>query len=384
MKKINYLITYNYHPEYVGVGKYAYETIEGLKKYKRYFRVLTTQPHYPDKDLFSHYKKINNIKRMNILFGNSFVSRFINYFRFMYFVDNNIDYNQTKLIVLFVPSIAPLIKLIHKKKKFNFDLIVYFQDIETNFLSRFNFINKCINKFFLKYCNHANAIITISDGMKKFLEQYTLTPVHKIYNWFSYDEVILKKKNEIFDFLKISEQMHIIMISLNYGSKINYELIIKILREYKNNEKIIFLFVGNGKFKKKFQNNLNLQNLTNAILLDHLNIQNYLSIIRYSSCNLLINLPNLDNTVYPSRLTSILGVGGNAVYIDGHGSDFYNHVKEYPKIGTCVKDEIFLIKDTISLYLDKRNKVNHDALKFSKIYLNQSLSIKKLENIFFN
>lgn len=384
MKNKNYLITYNYYPEFVGVGKYVYELINGLIKLKKKFQIITTEPHYPNKNLYKNKFELDNTKRMQIFFDNSFISRLINYFRFINFIKINLNLNDTKLIVLVVPSIAPLIYLVSQKKKYNFKLVVYFQDIETNFFSRFKFLNNIINKFLLSYCDKCDEVITISQGMKNFLEEYTISKVHKVYNWFSYKNITLKNKSYLSKILKIKNNDKIVMVSLNYGKKINYELIIKILLNFKSDNNVKFVFVGDGKMKKIFEKRINNLKLHNAILLNHLDIINYLSLIRYSECNLLVNLPKLDDTVYPSRLTSILGVGGKVIFIDGVNSDFYTHTKSDPNIGICVSSNLKLIKKSIQYYINDKSLINNAALNFAKKYLDQDKSIKKLHTIFFN
>ena len=220
--------------------------------------------------------------------------------------------------------------------------------------------------------------------MKNYLKNYTTSKIHKVYNWFSYTNITLKNKSHLLKILNIKNSDKIISVSLNYGRKINYKLILKILLNFKKNNNIKFLFVGDGKLKKSFENMIKSSNLHNAILLSHLDISNYLTLLRYSECNLLVNLPKLDDTVYPSRLTSILGVGGNVIFIDGNKSDFYYHTKLYPNIGICINSDLRLINKSIWYYVNKKNLINKVALQFSKHYLDQDLSIKKLDKIFFN
>ena len=195
---------------------------------------------------------------------------------------------------------------------------------ETHFIYR---MWESINR---KVFNRADAIFTLSDGMKSLLSKYTDSAKIKIiYNWSSKSNLKPLDKN-LNPFIKEYglQNKFVVMYSGNIGYTHNVELLLELAIKFKHDASIHFMIIGDGGKKTDLINTANQNGLTNCTFLDWQPVEK----IRYSLAAADLSVVTLtEETAFvsvPSKTYNLLAVGSPLLCIAPKKSEIAKLVNE--------------------------------------------------------
>ena len=134
---------------------------------------------------------------------------------------------------------------------------------------------------------------------------------------------------------KIPLNSIVAMYGGNMGKPQGIDFVIKVLKKFKNNEKIFFLLVGRGTEKLKLESVVLKSNMQNILILDHLPREDYERMLKASDLGLIFldyrfSIPN-----FPSRVLSYFEYKIPVIAAVDSNNDFVNMIEE-SKAGHCV------------------------------------------------
>jgi colanic acid biosynthesis glycosyl transferase WcaI len=358
MKKRLLLISYNFYPEPTGIGKYNGEMISWFVSQGYDCTVITSYPYYPHWKVQEPYfkkrfwytveKSVNResggslqiyrcpqyvpskpsgLKRI-ILDLSFFISASIPLLRLL--ITKKIDY-----VLTIAPSFQiGLLGVIFRKVQ-STKFLYHIQDLQIEAAQDLKMIKSknVVNVLFRieKYIlNRADTISTISPGMVKKVKSKTNKDVVLFPNWTDTnsfypvaDKTNLKKQ---FSYLPSDK---IVLYSGAIGEKQGIDAILTIADQLRNITHLKFIICGSGPYKKELQNmadQLKLKNVNFMPLQDHSKFNDFLNL---ADVHLVIQKASASDLVMPSKLTTILSVGGVAIITANAGSGLHNLVKEH-------------------------------------------------------
>lgn len=367
MKKRILLISYNYHPEPTGIGKYNGEMIGWFVNQGYDCTVITTYPYYPYwKVQEPYYKK-----------------------RFWYSVEENTGGNskgKLKIIrcPLYVPeqpsglkrilldlsfqisALFPLIGLI-LRRKFDFiitvapsfqqgllgviykkirggKLIYHIQDMQIEAARDLNMIkSNALIKFLFgieKYIFKQSAIVSsISDGMVEKIQQKAKKEVFLFPNWTDTRLFYpIKNRSEIKKEFGYKPTDKIVLYSGSIGEKQGLDAILHAANDLRGVNNLKFIICGSGPYKKELQKMAANLNLSNVDFLATQPFEKFNNFLNLADLHLIIQKASASDLVMPSKLTTILSVGGVPLITANEGSGLYTLVKEH-NVGLIVEAE---------------------------------------------
>ena len=367
MKKRLLLISYNFYPEPTGIGKYNGEMISWFVSKGYDCTVITSYPYYPYwKVQEPYYKK-----------------------RFWYTVEESVDSKSggslrvyrcpqyvpakpsgVKRIILdltfFLSAALPLLRLVFSKKidyvltiapsfqigllgvlfkKFQRSKFLYhIQDLQIEAAQDLKMIKsakviKLLFKIENYILNRSDVVSTISPGMVRKVKSKTKNDVLLFPNWTDTNSFYpIKNKTNLKKEFSYLPSDKIVLYSGAIGEKQGLDSILNIADQLRNVTDLKFIICGSGPYKKELQNladQLKLQNVNFMPLQDHSKFNDFLNL---ADVHLVIQKASASDLVMPSKLTTILAVGGLAIITANPGSGLYSLVKEH-NIGVLAEAE---------------------------------------------
>lgn len=408
-KKRILLIGYNYAPEPTGIGKYSGEMMHWLANEGYTCGVITAYPYYPYWKVQEPFNKkkywYSKQKKMYASGGSTTIYRCP-----MYIPEEPSGLKRICLDISFMASaFFRIIPLFFGKKyhaiitvvpSFQFGLLGYFykaftgskllyhiQDMQIEAAQDLNMITSkplinsllSIERFIFK---KSDIISTISEKMVQKVEEKTKKNVVLFPNWtdtnfFSpiTDTSILKKEFGFKDTDKI------ILYSGAIGEKQGLEAIIYAAENYKNEEHFKFVICGSGPYKEKLQNLSNDLDLTNVVFFPLQPMEKFNQFLNSADVHLVIQKAKASDLVMPSKLTTILSVGGVALITANPDSGLYTLINKYD-MGVLVAAESQKalnegIGEALSTNLRKQYKEN--ARKYAEDFLEINSVMKTYE-----
>lgn len=366
MNKRILLIGYNFTPEPTGIGKYSGEMIEWLAKKGYDCSVITTYPYYPYwkvqepyfKDRFWYKKEVINYdsegkitiyrcpmyvpqsptgsKRM-LLDVSFMLSSFLMLFKM--FFQKKFD-----VVITVVPSFQfGLLGCFYKIFK-GAKLVYHIQDMQIEAAQDLKMIQSealiktlfKVEKYILK---RSDIITSISEKMVAKIEEKASKKVFLFPNWSNtqFFKPIEDKQALKIDF-GFSLTDKIILYSGAIGEKQGLEAIIEAAEVYKSESHIKFLICGSGPYKENLQNLAKHKQLNNVIFFPLQPMEKFNQFLNMADVHLVIQKAKASDLVMPSKLTTILSVGGLALITANEDTGLYSLVEKY-KMGILVKAE---------------------------------------------
>jgi len=367
MKKRLLLISYNFYPEPTGIGKYNGEMISWFVSKGYDCTVITSYPYYPYWKIQEPYFKK----------------------RFWYTIEESVDSKSggslriyrcpqyvpakpsgVKRIILdltfFFSAALPLLRLLFSKKidyvltiapsfqigllgvffrKFQRSKFLYhIQDLQIEAAQDLKMIKspKVINLLFKienYILNRSDLISTISPGMVKKVKSKTKNDVLLFPNWTDTNSFYpIKNKTNLKKEFSYQPSDKIVLYSGAIGEKQGLDAILNIADQLRNVTDLKFIICGSGPYKKELQNlagQLKLQNVNFMPLQDHSKFNDFLNL---ADIHLVIQKASASDLVMPSKLTTILAVGGLAIITANPGSGLYSLVEDH-NIGVLAEAE---------------------------------------------
>ena len=399
MKEKVLLIGYNFHPELTGIGKYSGEKIDWLLKQGHDCTVITSYPYYPHWKVQAPYtgnrfwfktEKIKGLKGE----GDLIIHRCPQYvpssptgFKRM-FLEFTFTVSAFLKILQLLPgkkfdvviNIAPsfqtgLLGALYKKIR-GAKLVYHIQDMQIEAAKELGMIKSetilnalySIERFIFK---RANIISSISEGMVDKIQLKAGRSVSLFPNW-----VDTKKffPNEYKLLLKarfgFKAADRVILYSGAVGEKQGLEVILKIADDLKSDPTLKFIICGSGPYKSLLQKMARELVLKNIRFLPLQSSEDFNAFLNMADVHLVIQKSSAGDLVMPSKLTTIMAVGGVAVITANEGSTLFSVVNKY-QMGIVVEAENkdALTKGILKALSSDRQILQDNARKYAKEFL---------------
>ncbi len=406
------LIGGNYYPEPTGIGKYSGEMMDWFSTNGYDCSVITTFPYYPQWKIqqpyergASWYKKEVRTPGENAIPINitrcphyipaspSGLTRMISDFSFFFsafFVVLRLFFTKKHNYVITVaPSFSlGLLGILYKTVK-GAKFIYHVQDLQIDAARDLQIIKSealikalfAIETYILK---RADFISTISDGMINKISRKVNKEIILFQNWV--DTTRFKpelNKAEIKTGYGFLPTDILFLYSGAIGVKQGLEAILHSAKFYEGNNRIKFIICGSGPYKETLEKLKNQLNLANVIFLPLKPIDELNRFLNLADFHLVIQKSNAGDLLLPSKLTTILAVGGISIVTANPGTSLYTIVNTN-KIGIIAEpDNQSALNNAIKTALtriDENQSISHNA----RTYAVEQLSTNNILHKFIN
>ncbi len=411
MKKRVLLVSGNYFPEPTGIGKYNKEMTDWMADNGFDCTVISTYPYYPfwkvqepytnrrhwySKETLAtakgntitvyrcpHYvpKKPTGRRRIALDFSFS-ISVFFQILRLM-------GRKKFDVVITVVPPMPlGLLSVLYKKMK-KAKFVYHIQDLQIEAARDLQLIKSKsairalfrIEKFIIK---NADTVSSISKGMiHKIKEKTDNKEVVFFPNWadlnFFYP---MNNKAELKKEFGFTSNDTIILYSGSIGEKQGLEAILKAAKAYQEGN-VKFLICGSGPYQQKLQQMATEKNLFNVIFFPLQPIDKFNRFLNMADAHLIIQKINTSDLVMPSKLTTILAVGGLSVITANYDSSLYSMITEH-QIGILAEAETdeALMKAIFVAIHDDNSRIRNNARRYAEEYLSiDSVMHRYVENL---
>lgn len=359
----------NYFPEPIGIGKYNGEMIDMLAREGHRCTVVTSYPYYPQWKVQQPYaeKPLWFKKEMKLAAGGN-ESPAIEVFRCPQYIPATPTGKKRMLLDLtfFVSAFLLIIRLIIRKR---YDLVIvvapcfqlgllgilykklksakflyHIQDLQIDVAKDLRMIRskKAIalllkaEKYILK---NADIISSISPGMIRKIKDKCNKDVVLFPNWVDTSQYFpLTEREALKKEFNFSPTDKIVLYSGAIGEKQGLENIIHIAKSLEHFTNLKFVICGSGPYRDtlhKLQKNLSLKNIVFLQLQPPDKLNHFLNM---ADIHLVLQKSNASDLVMPSKLTTILSVGGVSIITANKNSSLYQLV-DANKMGVLVEPD---------------------------------------------
>lgn len=393
------LIGYNFSPEPTGIGKYSGEMVKWLVNKGYDCVVVTTYPYYP-------YWKVQEPYFKKRFWFSKEIENFdsggrITIYRCPMYVPKIPSGKKRILLDLsfMISASIQLLNLLFRKKcnvaitvvpSFQFGFLGYFykilkkaktvyhiQDMQIEAAQDLNMISskKVINqlykaeKFIFK---KTDIISTISEKMVTKVQAKAKKDIFLFPNWS--DTKFFKPLAETHKLKKdfgLEETDKVVLYSGAIGEKQGLESIVFAAKKFKEHAYIKFIICGTGPYKEKLQLLAQKWELQNIKFFPLQPFDKFNAFLNMADVHLVIQKAKASDLVMPSKLTTILSVGGLALITANQDSGLYTLTKKYD-MGILVEAESQddLNKGILlALNTNERLKIMKNARKYAEKYL---------------
>lgn len=221
-------------------------------------------------------------------------------------------------------------KLIYNIQDFNPE-----QTMAVNY-SKNKLVLKAMMMFDKMSCKKADLVITVGRDMQETLKKrFANSNVPNnivINNWMNEKEVYPLKKSDknIQDFKKKYnlEDKFIIMYSGNIGLYYDLENIIKIIKDYKDNNEVAFAIVGDGAIKKELEIYCKENMMDNVIFIPYQNKKDLIYSLNSADVHLVTNAKGIKGVSVPSKIYGCLATNVPILGILESGSEAWKIIED--------------------------------------------------------
>ena len=366
------VISQVFYPDSSSVGQHMYDLARKLVLENNQVTVITANhDHNNFEKKYKSHEIINGIEVIrigNLVGDKKLISiRIINQIFFtLYSLILSLTYNYNKLILTTNPAFSSLIgclvKIIRRKKIFfwvmdiNPDQAEITGQVKNKFLINiFNFFNKCILK-------HSDQVITLDKYMKKTLLNKKYADIKIIPPWPHIKNKIVndKKINNLKIKLKIKNKF-IVMYSGNITNVHPLNTLIGVAKKFKFNKKFVFLFIGEGNYKKKIIQFKKKFNLNNIILHTYFPLENIDISLSMADLHVVSMGNNMVGIVHPCKIYNIINLYKPILYLGPKKSHIGDLMKIHKNIFHAKHDDAkTVMKLLYKLQLKGTNRISYN------------------------
>jgi colanic acid biosynthesis glycosyl transferase WcaI len=388
----------NYSPELTGIGKYTSEMATWPAKQQHDVEVVTALPYYPEWNIHESYKgkgwtteiiegvkvhrcplyvpkNITSLKR--ILHEISFLVALI-----PFFIRTLFQKKFDAVICVSPPfhlGFLPLVYCWIRRSK----LISHIQDLQVDAAKDLGMIKSnfalgimlSAEKFLFR---HSSLVSTISVGMKQKIADKGI-PSSKIKlfpNWVD-EKVIypMPREESLRAELGLDNEVKIVLYSGNLGEKQGLEILIEVAEAFRTRHDVLFVIVGSGGAKANLLRLVKEADLQNIVFLPLQPYEKLSALLAIGDLHLILQKKSASDLVLPSKLTSILAVGGCPVVTAVPNTTLFDVISQN-RLGILVEPES---ADALVEALDKALSQDLAQLKFNaRNYAEAHLSKKSI------
>lgn len=355
MKRRVLLIGYNFYPEPTGIGKYSGEMIGWLAQNGYECEVITSYPYYPQWKVqgeyskkkykysseFQHYGEVKVKVNRCPMYVPSVPSGFKRILLDLTFLisacfmlipllfQRKFDYVITVVPCFQFGLLGVLYKKLRKAK-----LLYHIQDLQIEAARDLNMITSptLINTLFKleKYIlNESDVISSISEGMVRKIKIKAKKDVHLFANWTDCKAFFpINNRWELKEEFGFKQTDKIILYSGAIGEKQGLEAILYAAKAMQKEKSFKFIICGSGPYKDKLCSLSQKLGLNNLVFFPLQPTECFNKFLNMADVHLIVQKATAGDLVMPSKLTTVLGVGGVAVITAKQGTGLHTLIEQ--------------------------------------------------------
>lgn len=401
------LIVYgiNFAPELTGIGKYTSDMVDWLVEKNVKCTVITTFPYYPywqvqkpysgffykkevaNNGLLTIYrcpiyvpKKVSGFNR--ILHEASFL--FSSFFVFFYLLFKP---KISNIFCVAPPFHLGLVAIFYKFIK-GATVTYHVQDLQIEAAKNLKMIKgkvllNIFSKIELFILKNADELSSISKNMvSKLIDKSNKSTVF-FPNWvdnttyFPLENAQLNRKKWGF-----TENEKIVLYSGSIGEKQGLGQLIELAQYFQSKNNIKFIVASSGSYSTKLQGEVNKLKITNISFLPLQAKEVYNEFLNVADVHLILQKKNAADLVMPSKLTTLMAVGGLTIISSEKGTELYELIKNN-NLGLLVDPENMNdLKNAIEECLSNNyDEIRMNARNFALNALDKEVILNKFINI---
>jgi colanic acid biosynthesis glycosyl transferase WcaI len=349
----------NHAPELTGIGKYTGEMVAELVAQGHECRVVTSIPYYPHWKIQTGYKNFYQVEERDgaqVFRCPLWVPRkggaFVRIVHLMSFVLSSIPALcrqkswKPDVLICVVPTMfsSPLAWL--ASRWFGCLSCLHVQDIELDAMinlffssdkknSRWVRMTKKIDAWFM---NRHDLISSISHRMCEHLEQHCGRELIFFPNWVDLKKIEPNQDQSVNyrELWQVTDEQFFVLYSGNLGKKQNLDLLLDVASELKADSEIKFIVVGEGVLKSHLAERIDREKLQNVSLHPLQPYEQLGNLLRSANLHLVLQSSDVEDLVMPSKLTSILAVGGTTLLTAHENTELGRLLEKSPGLGYLV------------------------------------------------
>lgn len=407
MRKRLLLIGGNFAPELTGIGKYNGEMIRWLTNNNYDCTVITSFPHYPQWKVHEPYKKSRYWFKKEVPDNsNVIVYRCPQYIpshpsgKKRLLMDFSFALSATvKLLQLFftrsmdiVVVVAPpfhlgLLAILYKKVR-GARFLYHIQDLQIETARDLRMISSPflirslfrIERYILR---HADIISSISDGMMKKVQEKTGREIAFLPNWVDVELFHpLENREQIKTEYGFAMTDKVILYAGAIGEKQGLEAILQVAGTMVEQVHVKFLICGAGPYREQLRLQAAALQLDNVHFRDPEPFDRFNRFLNMADVHLVIQKASAGDLVMPSKLTTILAVGGLALVTANEHTSLHTLVKSND-IGLVINaDNLDALKEAICLAINKKQEhIARNARQYALNYLAIDKIMSRLDQV---
>ena len=403
-------IGYNFSPELTGIGKYSGEMMHWLAQEGHHCCVFTAYPYYPywkvqepyRKNRFWYKKETKHYEsggRLNIIRCPMYVPNKPNGLKRM-LLDTSFSISALlgSTPILFqkkfdwVITVAPSFQLgligVFQKKIRGAKHLYHIQDMQIEAaqdlgIIKSNNLLKMLYKVEHYIFQNTDVISSISEGMIDRIGKKAHKPISLFPNWTETNNFFpIKEKGQLKEKFGFKLNDYVVLYSGAIGEKQGLEAILETAKALNSHRNLQFIICGTGPYKEILKNKAERMELDNVSFMPLQPKEEFNTFLNMADMHLIIQKEKASDLVMPSKLTTILAVGGLALITANAKSTLHKVVCKY-RMGLLVSAENQEALNTgiLEAYL---NTNNHNIKQAARTYAEQHLAIDNIMHSFNN
>lgn len=402
------IISINYGPELIGIGKYSNQLSEWLVKNGSIVRVITAPPHYPQWRVFKGYqnfwsKEVRADGRLKIYRSPIWLPQRVTgatrLISVVSFVLSSLPiimaqiFRRPNVVFLVEPSLALAPSVIFFSLIARTKMWLHIQDFEIDAafslrMLKSGFALKMAKKLELKIMRRFNVVSAISNGMLQKALEKGVKPesLFLLPNWAdSVNSVIVPTNNHLFAINNFRERLGVngsqilAMYSGNMGMKQGLEVLGELAHlSHAARLSVKFAFVGEGVYRNSLEKIT--AGLPNVKFHDFVEEEHLPYLLSAADIHLLPQKFGIQDLVLPSKLANILLSGRPVIAAAASGTEVERIVRD---AGIVVKPEnakdFFKALATLEANSLLRANLGASARAYALDYLNKETILRRFE-----
>lgn len=401
------LIVYgiNFAPELTGIGKYTSDMVDWLVEKNVKCTVITSFPYYPYWQVqkpyngFFYKKEVSNNGLLTIYRCPIYVPKkasgfnrilheasflFSSFFVFFYLLFKP---KISNIFCVAPPFHLGLVAIFYKFIK-GAAVTYHVQDLQIEAAKNLKMIKgkvllNIFSKIELFILKNADELSSISKNMvSKLIDKSNKSTVF-FPNWvdnttyFPLENSQLNRKKWGF-----SENEKIILYSGSIGEKQGLGQLIELAQYFQSKNNIKFIVASSGSYSTKLQGEVNKLKITNIRFLPLQAKEVYNEFLNIADVHLILQKKNAADLVMPSKLTTLMAVGGLTIISSEKGTELYELIKNN-NLGLLVDPEnMHDLKNAIEKCLSNNyDEIRMNARNFALNALDKEVILNKFINI---
>lgn len=359
VKKSILVLGINCFPELTGIGKYSGEMIKWFAENGHRTTMVTTPPYYPNWKVQEGYS--GNWYSTEMISGNLTVYRCplyvpskpsglkrliheLTFFLSAFFVVFRLLFKRKHDLIF---AVAPPFHLGFLALFYRFfkggKIVYHIQDLQIEAAKELRMLKPWMFRllfgmehFILK---KVDVISSISQGMIAKIEKKAGREVIFFPNWVDTDSFCpADSRNDLKQRWGYEPDQHVVLYSGSIGEKQGLDTLIRIAEQLQSHAKIQFLICGTGPYKQELIRLSGERGLRNMQFLPLQGFDVFNEFLNMADVHLILQKANASDLVMPSKLTTILAVGGLALVTANENTTLHEVMTKY-RMGLVVAAE---------------------------------------------